>query len=126
MSSMSPITTLFPAACAAVAVIDANNSHGIVRSPIDFFIWGAFLVFWFCEGGKLGTCRAGSIRLSSLMRTQGSPGDVCGGLRDPAQLVLIVREQRMFFGKPENRLSLLRIVTLGLILAGRKPAIPSP
>jgi len=60
------------------------------------------------------------------MRTQGSPGDVCGGLRDPAQLVLIVREQRMFFGKPENRLSLLRIVTLGLILAGRKPAIPSP
>jgi hypothetical protein len=26
---------------------------------------------------------------------------VCGDLRDPAQLVLIVREQRMFFSKPE-------------------------
>jgi hypothetical protein len=27
--------------------------------------------------------------------------DVCGRLRDPAQLVLIVREQRMFFARPE-------------------------
>jgi len=27
---------------------------------------------------------------------------VCGSLRDPAQLVLIVREQRMFFSKPET------------------------
>jgi hypothetical protein len=26
---------------------------------------------------------------------------VCGALRDPGQLVLIVREQRMFFSKPE-------------------------
>jgi hypothetical protein len=34
-------------------------------------------------------------------RTRGSPGDVCGSLRDPAQLVLIVREQRMFFSQPE-------------------------
>jgi len=28
--------------------------------------------------------------------------DVCGRLRDPAQLVLIVEEQRMFFSKPET------------------------
>lgn len=28
--------------------------------------------------------------------------DVCGGMRDPTQLVLIVREQRMFFSKPET------------------------
>jgi hypothetical protein len=28
--------------------------------------------------------------------------DVCGRLRDPAQLVLIVREQRMFFATPET------------------------
>jgi hypothetical protein len=34
--------------------------------------------------------------------TRGSRGDVCGSLRDPAQLVLIVREQRMFFSKPET------------------------
>ena len=27
---------------------------------------------------------------------------VCGGLRDPSQLVLIVREQRMFFSRPET------------------------
>jgi hypothetical protein len=27
---------------------------------------------------------------------------VCGGLHDPAQLVLIVREQRMFFARPET------------------------
>jgi hypothetical protein len=27
---------------------------------------------------------------------------VCGSLRDPAQLVLIVREQRMFFSRPET------------------------
>jgi hypothetical protein len=26
---------------------------------------------------------------------------VCGSLRDPTQLVLIVREQRMFFSRPE-------------------------
>jgi hypothetical protein len=26
---------------------------------------------------------------------------VCSSLRDPAQLVLIVREQRMFFSRPE-------------------------
>jgi hypothetical protein len=25
----------------------------------------------------------------------------CGSLRDPAQLVLIVREQRLFFSRPE-------------------------
>jgi hypothetical protein len=37
-----------------------------------------------------------------MPRARGSPGDVCGSLRDPAQLVLIVREQRMFFGKPET------------------------
>ena len=29
-------------------------------------------------------------------------GSVCGDLRDPAQLVLIVREQRMFFSRPET------------------------
>jgi hypothetical protein len=34
---MSPITTLFSAAC-AVAVIEANSSHGNVRSAIDFLI----------------------------------------------------------------------------------------
>ncbi|MGZ3352123.1 MAG: hypothetical protein ACXU89_24630, partial [Xanthobacteraceae bacterium] len=45
MSSISPITTLFPAACAAVALSDANSSHGIVRSPIVFFIWGVSLPF---------------------------------------------------------------------------------
>jgi len=28
--------------------------------------------------------------------------DVCSGMRDPTQLVLIVREQRMFFSKPET------------------------
>jgi hypothetical protein len=38
---MSPITTLLPAACAAVAPSDANSSQGMVRSPIDFFM-GAF------------------------------------------------------------------------------------
>jgi hypothetical protein len=27
---------------------------------------------------------------------------VCGRLRDPTQLVLIVREQRMFFSRPES------------------------
>jgi hypothetical protein len=32
----------------------------------------------------------------------GSPGGVCGSLRDPAQPVPIVREQRMFFSKPET------------------------
>jgi len=35
-------------------------------------------------------------------RTWGSRGDVCGRLRDPAQLVLIVRERRMFFSQPET------------------------
>jgi hypothetical protein len=28
--------------------------------------------------------------------------DVCGGMRDGSQLVLIVREQRMFFSRPES------------------------
>jgi hypothetical protein len=28
-------------------------------------------------------------------------GSVCRSLRDPTQLVLIVREQRMFFSRPE-------------------------
>jgi hypothetical protein len=49
---MSPITTLFGAACAAVAVSDANNSHGIVRSTIEFFILNV--------SGKLKSGKAGS------------------------------------------------------------------
>jgi len=67
MSSMSPITTLSPAARAAVALSDANSSHGIVRSPIDFFIFSVSLPFGSAEGGKLESCRVGSIRLSSWL-----------------------------------------------------------
>jgi hypothetical protein len=57
---MSPITTLFGAACAAVAVSDANNSHGIVRSAIEFFILHVSLIFGSFGGGKLKSGKAGS------------------------------------------------------------------
>jgi ABC-type spermidine/putrescine transport system permease subunit I len=38
MSSMSPITTLFEAACALVAASEANSSHGKVRVAMFFVI----------------------------------------------------------------------------------------
>jgi hypothetical protein len=38
MSSISPITTLFPAASAVVAVSDANSSQAPSSNPVDFRI----------------------------------------------------------------------------------------
>src|ERR1700753_3793022 len=53
MSSMSPITTLLPAACAPVVAIDANSSHGNARSAIVFFIMSVPLVVPSTSGAEI-------------------------------------------------------------------------
>jgi hypothetical protein len=64
MSSISPITTLFPAASAAVTVSDANRSQAPSSNPVDFLIV-SFPSFEF-QKVTLESCRTVSMRLSLI------------------------------------------------------------